>query len=90
MPWLFDEQEIYQISERTLPNFVLYKRGTTAEEHGVNNLLDLNHGGGPLMSRICGVSEIYVWAIFHSHMHTQLNYQSWRQYDMKQISVTCE
>ena len=61
MPWLFDEQEIYQISERTLPNFVLYKRRTTAEEHGVNNLLDLNHGGGPLMSRMCDVSEIYVY-----------------------------
>ena len=61
MPWLFDEQEIYaEISEQTLPNFVLYKRRTTAEEHSVNNLLDLNHGGGPLMSRMCDVSEIYV------------------------------
>ena len=41
--------------------FVLYKRRTTAEEHGVNKLLDLNHGDGPLMSRICDVREIYVY-----------------------------
>ena len=50
---------------RTLPNFVLHKRRTTAEEHGVNKMLDLNHGEGPLMSRMCDVSETYVYKIGH-------------------------